>query len=260
MKYLFLLLISSYFSHGVLPLGVHPFSGVIPTRTDATQELQAIAEQNTACINYDQPERYDISDRPGAYYGLVLTMARSICRSNDDLVRMAIVTGRGGRNDALSHYGQPPQNERESLVRTYTLLLSHIYQETSGEFWEGVDITNSSSFTSETAEAGLCQSSNNIHNVGSESARRGFARLNQEYQNSDLCLTDTFSRGLNPESGREVIGSGDGAEFQRLMRTCPASAVEHCAIAIRHGMRWFGPLIKKKAPYIQACENTMERV
>jgi hypothetical protein len=45
----------------------------------------------------------------------------------------------------------------------------------------------------------------------------------------------------------ENFGTGDGKEFQRLTKACPAFAVEFAALALRNLREHWGPINRKEA-------------
>lgn len=226
---------------------------------DVIKNVVNFAKENAKCLASNIPGRGRVESAPGAFYGLTVTMARSVCRTALDPIKQAMMNGVSTNKDVFRYYGLDRSSEKNTMVNLYGLLLAHVFQETSGKFWEGVDITNQSSNKANTAEAGLCQTSNNIHNF--RSGREGMKAVVAQYDaNRDLCLTDVFSEGMSVRTGRAVIGEGEGARFQRLMRSCPAAALEHCAIAVRHVRHHYGPLNRKTSQALPACKSTFEKV
>ena len=58
----------------------------------------------------------------------------------------------------------------------------------------------------------------------------------------------------------ENLGSGDGREFQRLCKECPAFAVEFAAVALRHIRKHWGPIIRRKAEVRPECDALLMQV
>ncbi len=96
---------------------------------------------------------------------------------------------------------------------------------------------------SDTAEAGLFQTSWNAH-----SASPLLPRLFSQYRANQVCFFDVFKDGVTatPED-LQNYGSGDGHEFQRLSKECPAFAAEFAAIGFRTIRTHWGPINRRDA-------------
>ncbi len=259
-----------------------PRSGTATSSSSSQQAVEAIAgiaRSNEGCLNHNFPQRGRVQQFRGAFFGLAVSMARSVCRNDDDVARQAMLNGANGNSDALNYYNLDTSNERSAFANTYSLLFSHIARESTGRFWSGVDVTAASSMNNaEQAEAGLCQASYNI-NMYFPSGREGREAILAQYrENQNLCLTNLFSEGeggsvqgqmnvpdltrlTHVSSSSQAGGSeSDSVAYQNLMRTCPAAAAEFCAISIRHVRRHFGPLTRREAQPVASCTQTFSQV
>ncbi len=108
--------------------------------------------------------------------------------------------------------------------------------------------------TSDTAEAGLFQMSWNAHNSSDE-----IDRLFDEFSdpaNQGGCFLDVFAVEVecSPENWA-CYGSGDGYEFQELCKSCPAFAVESCAVGLRNLRQHWGPIGRKEVELLQEADD-----
>lgn len=141
------------------------------------EQIIAIAEANTACLESGTRDRGRISNDASraSYLGLAQTFGRSLCRPSTDPARHMMVNGATGSwfansrrpNDSIRIINgvNIVEDPEEQLVQVYQLVLAQAMRESNIRYWRGVDITNSSSQTNNTAEAGLCQTSYNAHMV-----------------------------------------------------------------------------------------------
>ncbi len=231
------------------------------------REIKALVQQHSSCHNTRIGNRGRFSGVPGYFNGMVYSFIRSACRPGSDSIRHEMANGENStRNDGLAPYfnGSNNGSERDLLISTRLLTLSMGMWESSGKFWEGVDVTNSASQSrSVSAEAGLFQTSYDVRGVGrGKPWADAIASLEDYYrQHPELCMVEEFSEGLNvPGNLRQNIGDGEGADFQELMRSCPALAAEHIMITARHNRRHYGPLRRQDAVPIEACRPLFETI
>ena len=132
-----------------------------------------------------------------------------------------------------------------TLRHLYALMLGHGMRESSGRYCEGRDQA-ATNVQSDTAEAGLFQTSYNAHSASDPE----FDNLMDEYsqsQNKATCYLSQFDDGVSCSSGEwECYGSGVGYTFQDLCKHCPAFAVETCALTLRNLCNHYGPIIRKE--------------
>ena len=110
--------------------------------------------------------------------------------------------------------------------------------------------------TSDTAEAGLFQVSFNAKDA-SPLLPQIFAR----YKASPSGFVDVFKESVSCSAASlENFGSGDGEEFQRLCKECPAFAAEFAAVALRHIRKHWGPITRKQAQVRPECDALLSQV
>lgn len=224
---------------------------------NVSREIEQLIAANAQCTAVCIGNRGCFNSNGNAFLrGMVNTMVRSSCRSASDPILSQMVNGDNTSNrDALAPYFTGDRSERNMLVTTKLLTLSLGMWETSGRYWEGVDVTNSGSLSrAVSAEAGLFQTSYDVRGGGQSEWAQALAQLEEQYRNNpELCMTEAFT----PEGGsgrrRQGIGSGVGRDFQELMRNCPALAAEHAMITVRHNRRHYGPLNRREARPVEAC-------
>jgi hypothetical protein len=179
----------------------------------------------------------------GYVIGVAKVFAAQVCGSTPS-------PGLGNSSDALSYYRVSSGN----WVNTYALLLGLGMRESSGQWCEGRDMS-ARNVTSETAEAGLFQTSWNSRSASSE-----LLKIFAKYKTASAAKCDltTFKLGVSTRycagpRGTDY-GSGDGKEFQRLSKICPAFATEYAAYGIRKIRPHWGPLSRREAEFRSACQ------
>lgn len=157
--------------------------------------------------------------------------------------------------DALSDAGVDVTNDIERLRALYTLGIGLGMRESSGNTTEGRDITARNP-TASSAEAGLFQQS-----FDSLNRSPALADLLGQYRaNTGACLLETFKEGIPRVVTRPVFGTGDGAEFQRFTRACPAFATEYAMVLLRVNRRHFGPINRREAEFFGPCNDMLKEV
>lgn len=192
----------------------------------------------------------------GYIKGVALTYAKSFCESKSSAETAATVMKQplGGAQDALVHYGIGGSNDIERLRALYTLGIGLGMRESSGNTTEGRDITVNNP-TASNAEAGLFQQSFDSFNKSPALA----TLFNQYKANPGVCRLETFMEGIR-DKRRSVVGTGDGAEFQRFTKACPAMATEYAMVMLRVNRRHFGPINRKEAEFVQQCNDMLKEV
>lgn len=188
---------------------------------------------------------------------MALAYAGAYCEAKRDAESAAAAIGRPVQDlpsDALGHYGIGGSTTVERLRATYTLLIGLGMRESSGKTTEGRDMLVQHP-TAENAEAGLFQVS--FDSIGDDPWLR---KLYSEYSGQqDACRMAVFMEGLSGEPEPD-FGTGPGAEFQRFTKTCPAFAAEYAGVMIRVNARHFGPIRRREAEYLPACQAMLEEV
>lgn len=133
----------------------------------------------------------------------------------------------------------------DTLRHLYALMLGSGMRESSGRHCEGRD-QSATNTTSDTAEAGLFQTSYNAHG----SSEPQFSELMGEYsaaQNKATCYISQFDDEVTCSSSEwSCYGSGQGYAFQKLCKECPAFAVETHGLTLRNLCNHYGPIIRKE--------------
>lgn len=226
--------------------------------------LESIAA-NSSCAKVSWPGR---GSAPVGYYkGMALTFAKSLCRYKQrELLALVMAdknTGNDSR-DALSWYnsnfksaGMDNSTESAATLRhLYTLALGLGMRESSGHYCEGRDMS-SSNVTSDTAEAGLFQTSWNA-----ASASSVLPKLFAQYQGEKGCFLAQFKEGASSCTSNNLsnYGSGDGKEFQRLSKACPAFATEFAMVVLRTRRNHYGPINRKEAQINSSCDSMLSQI
>jgi len=199
--------------------------------------------------------RYDWIQRGRAPIGYIKGMAaayaRMFCKlKTGDAVAIEASKehSRNSNVDALTHYadifelaGIPSDTADDRLRQLFVLLMGLGMRESSGRWCEGRD-RSTQNVTATTAEAGLFQASWNAR-VGSSL----MPKLFQSYAGRADFL-EVFKEGVKErDRDLENFGTGDGYEFQRLSKFCPAFAVEFAAVGLRNIREHWGPLNRREA-------------
>ncbi|MFN8526843.1 MAG: SH3 domain-containing protein [Chloroflexota bacterium] len=232
----------------------------------AAGPLDAILEiaDSSAIATFNWPGR---GAAPRGYTrGMALVFARSHCRlqDGDEFAReMARANTGDGARDALAHYANEfaelgMDNESSGVVtlrHLFVLLLGLGMRESSGRWCEGRD-RSAENVTSDTAEAGLFQTSWNAH-----TASPLLPDLLSRYQQRPAGFHDVFAAGVTAtDEDLQNFGSGDGREFQRLSKECPAFAAEFAAIGLRHIRTHWGPINTRAAVLRPEADRMFLRV
>jgi hypothetical protein len=201
----------------------------------------------------------------GYITGMAVAFARVYCKlkSGDDSAHeMAKANTGDDSKDCLAWYNQEfldigmdnSADGTDTLRHLFVLLTGLGMRESSGQYCEGRDIAASNT-TAETAEAGLFQTSYN--------ARHGnplLLNLLRKYANSSD-LIEIFKVGVRCSAANlENFGEGQGREFQRLTKACPAFAVEFAAVALRNIRTHWGPINRKDAELRNECDLMLKDI
>lgn len=234
--------------------------------TSYAQQITTLAG-NSACLKTSWKDR---GRAPAGYIkGVALSFARSLCRTKALGTPPAITkiiassaTGDTSR-DALSWYksifasaGIPTNRSGEDAVRAvYTLGMGLGMRESSGKYCEGWDKSAGSNRASAEAEAGLFQVSYDSMGASAE-----LKALYLEYQASpERCQLTTYKEGVTCKA-QSILGSGAGATYQKLNKTCPAFAAEYGMTMLRLRRSHFGPINRKAAQVVSSCGTLLANV
>jgi hypothetical protein len=151
------------------------------------------------------------------------------------------------------------RNGADTLRHLYALMLGHGMRESSGKYCEGRD-QSASNVQSDTAEAGLFQTSYNAHSASDPE----FDNLMDEYlMGLSPGYVDSFSEGVScSASDFECFGSPEerGYQFQKLCKEAPAFAAESAALTLRHLANHFGPIVRKESELRHEADQMLRLV
>jgi peptidoglycan hydrolase-like protein with peptidoglycan-binding domain len=143
----------------------------------------------------------------------------------------------------------------DALRHTFVLLTGLGMRESSGRYCCGRDMS-ASNVTADTAEAGLFQQSWN-----SRSASPELPKLFAQYSGNPQGFLSVFQEGVTPQAGDLTnYGSGDGAAFQALCKSCPDFAVEAAAIGLRTIRQHWGPINRQEAELRPEADQLFQQV
>ena len=238
----------------------------IPTLESSYIDQIKKSAANSACANYAWKNR---GKAPLAYIkGMALNYARSLCRLQTTLAAPSptaiLLSSKAGdpTKDALAHYsstfsslGFTINDKGQNTLRSlYTLGIGLGMRESSGHYCEGRDTTASNTSAS-TAEAGMFQTSYNSISTSSV-----LSQLYAEYKASPkLCMLDVYKVGVSCPA-TSIYGSGEGATYQTLNKTCPGFAAEYAMATLRVLKSHYGPIVRKEAEVVPACNTMLKNI
>lgn len=241
---------------------------------EVINEVQRIASESK-CITHEWKGR---GLAPSPYIkGMGLVYARALCNRDSEDVEIASATVdlSNGKRDALAAYAEKFENAGmlngtpvNILRHNYALLIGLGMMESSGKYCEGRDVSQCF-VKAENAEAGLFQTSYSAYTAI-------LAYLTKQYEdNKRRCLKDEFgeskitckiqkSHNPNcPSVTSDVAGTGSGADWQRMTKTCPAFAAEYAAVVLRKNGGSggeFGPIRKHQAELLPECDTMLKKI
>ena len=213
---------------------------------------------------------FDWKDRgvakPAYFKGMALVYARVFCKlkAGDPAAReMAKAKTENSSKDALAWYSQKFDElgmnnsvaGADTLRHLFVLLIGLGMRESSGRFCVGRD-TTASNTTSDTAEAGLFQTSFNAR-----TASPLMPALFSQYLANPSGFLEVFRQDIHCSAANlENFGSGQGKEFQRLSKECPAFAAEFAAVGLRNMRKHWGPINRREAQVRPECDAMLLEV
>jgi hypothetical protein len=227
-------------------------------------------EQITQMAGASAIARFNWKDRgraPAGYIkGMALVFGRAYCKlkANDAAaLDMAQKNTGDPPRDALAWYSDifdaagmsNNTSGADTLRHLFVLLIGLGMRESSGKHCEGRD-TSANNVTANTAEAGLFQMSFNAR-----TASPLLPQLFTRYKANPSGFVDVFKEGVRCSAANlENFGDGDGKEFQRLCKECPAFAAEFAAVGLRHIRKHWGPINRKQAQVRPECDALLRDV
>lgn len=247
-----------------------PTSPTTPGQSGAyIEHINSIAASSTSCLNYSWRNR---GKAPAGYIkGVALSYARTLCRlkANEEsptpLAKLLSAAKGLATKDALAHYSSIFSNlgisnstaGQEPLKSVYALGIGLGMRESSGKYCEGWDRSASSSRPSSAGEAGLFQTS--YDSIG---ANAELSKLYAEYKkNKAGCFLDVYKAGVSCTSSNMAnLGTGAGAEFQSLLKSCPGFATEYAMITLRVLRQHYGPINRFETEVNSSCNQMLTKV
>jgi hypothetical protein len=227
----------------------------LPLRGSIDPILQIAAASDIARYHWNNRGRAPV----GYIKGMAVTYARVYCKlkaGDPAALEMAKADSGDSTKDALTWYGQQfidagmsnTTSGIDTLRHLFVLMIGLGMRESSGRYCEGRDRSTSNT-SANTAEAGLFQMSYNAH-----TASPLLPQLIAAYSNS-TDFVEIFREGVAcKDADWENYGTGDGREFQRLCKACPAFAAEFAAVGLRNIRKHWGPINTRAAEVRRECD------
>lgn len=221
---------------------------------------------NSKCSKYSWKDRGRANK--SYFRGMGLTYAKAYCFPNS-IVASARNTpeSKFDTTDVLSWYNSNYNalgmtNDvagKDTHRHVWTMLIGLGVRESSGRYCVGRDMSMDFS-TANSAEAGLFQSS-----YGSKRSSPDLVALFEKYKKSKKgCYLETFSQGISCSSANlKNWGEGEGMEWQKLSKECPAFSAEWAAILVRKsgGTKGeYGPLRNKRVELNKDCNEMLKQI
>jgi hypothetical protein len=233
-----------------------------PISGEAISDIREIAK-SSSCSQVSWKDR---GRAPAAYIqGMALVFAKSLCRARSNEAPGNVMAQKNRNNttyDAVTWYESTFDSKRleidvsgaDTLRSVYTLQIGLGMRESSGKYCTGYD-TTAGAQTSTSAEAGLFQTSYN-----SIAANSQLKTIFNEYRaGNSSCFLNVFKENVTCRA-QSIVGSGVGAEFQRLAKSCPAFAAEYAAITLRTLRKHYGPINRREAEVNTSCNVMLDEV
>jgi hypothetical protein len=240
-----------------------------PPHALSERDIEAIC----AIADASEIAEYSWKDRgvapPGFTEGMALAFAqtyRKLQLGHRAAVEMSKART-GSDKDALNIYrskfdAMGMSNEAagvDTLRHLYALMIGSGMRESSGRHCEGRDLS-ATNVSSDTAEAGLFQTSWNAHGASDPE----FSNLMAEYSNPRnvaTCYLTVFDDGVNcTDDEWGCYGSGQGYAFQKLCKECPAFAVETHGLTLRNLANHYGPIVRGEVELRSEADEMLQGV
>ena len=230
----------------------------------STVESIVVLADQSSCIHHAWKGR---GVAPKGYIeGITLSYARSLCRLKLNASLSTILGSSSSGNpskDALDYYESKfndlsisiHESGTEPLRAIYTLGIGLGMRESSGSYCEGWDRSAGSNRPSSAAESGVFQTSYDSMILSPE-----LSKLYEEYKsNPQLCFLDIYKQGVKCKSPN-ILGTGEGAEYQKFNISCPAFATEYAMTMLRISRKHYGPINRKETQIYPGCADLLKNV
>ena len=236
-----------------------PAPRLAPVVRNLKSKIFEIVYANPSCSHYFWKNRgraYESYMR-----GMALMYAKQVCGKGSDFIKQNRITSsyylaykkrHYKHQDALEYYGI-----EGSELNTFTFAIGLGMRESNGKYCKGRD--KSRDFKKgESAEAGIFQMSYVARVFNTE-----MAGIYEDYKSGrKSCELDTFKSDAIKCTAYDakIYGSGEGRNWQALMKRCPAFAVEWAVVLLRSQYRHFGPIIRKEVEFKNSCRDMLKKV
>lgn len=227
---------------------------------------RALAEQIYTMAQESEIADYSWPDRgippPGYIAGMALAFAYAVRDVDSDATDAMSKTLGSSDKDALAWYapefseaGMKNKTEAERLRHLFVMMIGLGPRESSGKYCEGRDMS-ASNVASDTAEAGLFQTSWNIR-----SAHPSIAPLLGQFWDNPNGFLDVFKDGVSPTANNlNSYGSGDGVRYQFLSRFCPLFHIFVTGVGMRTLCQHWGPINRREVTIKPEADDLLKDV
>jgi N-acetylmuramoyl-L-alanine amidase/Putative peptidoglycan binding domain len=200
---------------------------------------------------------------PGFVPGMALSFAYSIMGQDNSARDVMSMAAGDPYTDALAWYAKEfaaldMSNKVagvDTLRHLFVMMIGLGPRESSGKYCEGRDMS-ASNVQSDTAEAGLFQTSWNISN-----AHPAIFPMLDEFWQSPRGFLDTFKEEVYPTAGNlDSYGSGAGIRYQFLSRFCPLFHVMVTAVGMRTLRQHWGPINRREVDLREDADDLLRAV
>lgn len=217
-----------------------------PLDQETIDHICAIA-MRSEIADYSWDDRGDAP--PGYIQGMAVAFATvcvKLAARDSAALEMAKANTNNGDTDALAWYADTfrelgMSNDAagiDTLRHLFVLQLGLGMRESSGYYCEGRD-QSATNIEADTCEAGLFQMSWNASGCSSEMQKL----MDQYAVHPPQCALEVFRQGVAcSDEDWSCYGSGSGADYQALAKSCPQFAVETAAIGLRNLRQHWGPI------------------
>lgn len=217
-----------------------------PLDQETIDHITAVA-MRSEIAGYSWPDR---GDAPAGYIKGMAVAFANVCVKlavhDSAALEMAKADTHDPDHDALTWYEDTfralgmsnATGGIDTLRHLFVLQLGLGMRESSGYFCEGRD-QSASNTDADTCEAGLFQMSWNASSSSGEMQKL----MDQYSPHPPQCGAEIFREDVScSEEDWSCYGSGSGADYQALAKTCPQFAVETAAIGLRNLRQHWGPI------------------
>jgi len=174
----------------------------------------------------------------------------------------------GGSKDVLNVYASDfsrlgmsnAHSGADTLRHLWALMLGLGMRESSGKHCEGRD-TSATNTSSDTAEAGLFQTSYNAHSCDDTFDQLFTSFEAAQSSDNPQGFLNYFSENVSCSSSSwQNYGSGNGMLFQKMCKNQPAFACETCAVTLRNLCNHYGPINRHEAELRSDADKMLRKI